>query len=122
MPAARSGRSQGCAAGETARPTHLLGDPVRRGIRKPGMARRAPLSRLRCGCLWVGHRAMDDRDEKARARDDAGDKRDVAAAIRDKLGDDSEREARHEAGRDRWAAAEDRRAAAKDRIDPDEQA
>ena len=64
---------------------------------------------------------MDDREEKARARDDAGDKRDVAAAIRDKLGDDSEREPRKEAGHDRWAAAEDRRAAAKDRSDPDEQ-
>jgi hypothetical protein len=65
---------------------------------------------------------MDDREEKARARDDAGDQRDVAAAIRDKLGDDGEREARKEAGHDRWAAAEDRRAAAKDRRYLDEQA
>jgi len=65
---------------------------------------------------------MAERDERAGARDDAGNKRDVDAAIRDKFGDDGEQRPREEAARDRWDSAEDRRAAAEDRRASDEDA
>jgi hypothetical protein len=60
----------------------------------------------------------DERDRRARARDDAASKRDIDAAIRDGLSDtdtEPERQARSDARADREDAASDRRDAAADR-------